>query len=229
MLLCDPARYFFCSRWAFLSDQPSRVVSTRLAIYNSKSFKPNRSASPFRKKDLATFKSSYPTSLMAQSFACHSPCQNPHDGKDELTGGTFTKGSNRCTLTPAATRVSISAVTPVVAPFVASGSTDSSGVRYSEDDFQRILKTVLDPRSRASIWAPVVTAAPHYKGLYERSLKAWFPDICWDKTHLEYYNFFQQCKDYFANAGAMGPNLVLFRLFSWRIPPCFAGSNTSVR
>ena len=79
---------------------------------------------------------------MAQSFARRSPCQNPHDGKDKLAGGTPTEGSDRRTPAPAASRAPTPAVAPVVAPLAASGSADSSVVRYLEDDLQRIFRTV---------------------------------------------------------------------------------------
>ena len=153
------------------------VVSIRLAVYNSKSSKPNRSVSPFRKEDLTTLKSSHPASLMAHSFTRCSPRQNPHNGKDELAGGTPTKDSNRCTPTPAATRALFPAIAPVVALLVASGSTNSSMVRFSEDNLQQILRTILDFRLPALVLAPIITAAPHYEGPRERPLKAWFPDI----------------------------------------------------
>ena len=125
---------------------------------------------------------------MAQSSACRSPCQNLHDGEDKLAGGTPTKGSDRCIPAPAASRALTPAVAPVVTPFAASGSANSSVVRYSEDDLQWILRTVLDFRPLAPIPAP--SAALHYEGSPERPLKAWFPDIYWGKTHLECYNFF---------------------------------------
>ena len=50
MSLSDQSYNFFCSRWASFPNQPSRVVSTRLVIYNSKSSKPNGSASTFRRR-----------------------------------------------------------------------------------------------------------------------------------------------------------------------------------
>ena len=71
---------------------------------------------------------------MVQSSARRSPRQNLYDGKDELDGGTATKGSDRHTPAPAATRASTPAVVPVVAPLAASDSANSSVVRYSEDD-----------------------------------------------------------------------------------------------
>ena len=148
------------------------VVSTRLAIYNSKSSKPNRSASPFRKEDLATFKSFYPASSMARSSAHCSPRQNLYDGEDELAGGTSSKGSNRCTPALAAIRASTPAIAPEVALLVASGSANSFVVKYSNDDVQRIFRTVLDSRPPAPVPVPIDAAAPQYKGLCERLLKA---------------------------------------------------------
>ena len=161
---------------------------------------------------------------MAQSSACRSPCQNSHDGKDEVAGGTPTKGSDRRTLTPAATRTPTSATVPVVAPLAASGSANSSRVRYSKDDLQRIFRTVFDSRPPAPVLAPVVAAVPHSECPRKRPLKAWFPDIYRGKTYLECYNFFQQCEDHFAIAGATGSNRVSFAatflkdtaLFQWQ-------------
>ena len=125
---------------------------------------------------------------MAQSSARCNPRQNPQDGKDKLVGRTPTKGNARSTPALAASRTPTPAVAPVIAPLAASGSANSSVVRYSEDDLQRILRTVLDSRPLAPIPAPA--AAPHYESLRERPLKARFPDIYWGKTHLECYNFF---------------------------------------
>ena len=167
------------------------IVRTKLAFYNSKNSKLNRSASPFRRKDLTTFKSSHLASSMAQSSARCSPCQNLHNGKDELAGKTPTKSNNRCTPAPAAIYASTPAVALVVAPLVASSSANSSVVGYLKDDLQQIFRTVLDFKPLAPVPALVVAAAPHYESPRERPLKAWFPDIYWDKTHLKCYNFFQ--------------------------------------
>ena len=161
---------------------------------------------------------------MARSSARRSPCQNLHDGKDELAGGTPTKGSDRRTPTPAATRAPTPVAVPIVAWLAISGSADSSVVRYLEDNLQRIFKTVLDSRPPAPIPTPVVAGAPYSEGSRERPLKARFPDIYWGKSHLEYYNFFQRCKDHFATAGATGLNQVPFAatflkdtvLFQWQ-------------
>ena len=71
---------------------------------------------------------------MAQSSACHSPCQNPCDGKDKLAGGTRTKGSNCCTPAPAVTRAPTPAAALVVTPLAAFGSANCFVVTYLEDD-----------------------------------------------------------------------------------------------
>ena len=132
---------------------------------------------------------------MAQSSVCCSPCQNLHNGKDKLAGKTPTKGSNRCTPAPATTHAPTTAIIPFAALVAAFGSADSSVVKYLEDDLQRIIRTILEARplllpAPAPIPAPVLTPAPHYESTYKRTLKAWFADIYWGKTHLKCYNFF---------------------------------------
>ena len=170
------------------------------------------------------FKNSYSASPMAWSSVYCSPHQNPHDGKDKLAGGTATVVSDCCIPTPAATHIPTPAVAPIVAPLVTSGFANSSMVRYLEDDLQQILRTVLDSRPLALVPTFVIAVAPHYKGPYDQPLKTWFPDIYWEKTYLECYNFFQQCKEHFVTAGTIGPNRVSFvtiflkdiALFRWQ-------------
>ena len=147
---------------------------------------------------------------MAQSSARCNSCQNPHDGKDKFASGTFTKVIDRRIPALATTRAPTLTVVPVVAPLAAFGSANSFVVRYLKDDLQRILRIVLDSRSPVSFPAVVVVAAPHFESPRERLLKAWFSDIYWGKTHVECYNFFQQCKDHFTTAGATGQNGVPF-------------------
>ena len=149
---------------------------------------------------------------MAQSSTCYSSCQNSYDGKDKLTGRISTKGNKPWTLASAAIHAPTPTAASIVALLAASGFADSSMVRYSEDEPQQIFRAVLDFRPLAPFPTLGVTTAPHSKKPRERLLKAWFPDIYWGKTHLEYYNFFQQCKDHFATAGAMGSSRVPFRL-----------------
>ena len=67
---------------------------------------------------------------------------------------------------------------------------------------QRILKTVLEARAPALTLA--VSEVPRDK------LKARSPDVYRGKSHMDCYNFCQQCEDYFATTGAMGPTRILF-------------------
>lgn len=48
------------------------------------------------------------------------------------------------------------------------------------------------------------------KGPPQRSLKAWFPDLYFGKSHMDCYHFCQQCEDHFDTARATGPNRTPF-------------------
>ena len=82
------------------------------------------------------------------------------------------------------------AVVPAAAPAVP---------KYNEEDLQRILKTVLEAR------APTTSEEPRDKPLKARS-----SDVYRGKSHMECYNFCQQCEDYFATAGARVANRIPF-------------------
>ena len=45
---------------------------------------------------------------------------------------------------------------------------------------------------------------------WERPLKARTPETYWGKSHMECYNFCQQCEDHFNTSGASGLNCTLF-------------------
>lgn len=75
--------------------------------------------------------------------------------------------------------------------------------KYSEQDLQRIMKTVLE--SRPSAPAPRDFDEPR-----ERPLKPRAPDVYKGKSHMDCYNFIQQCEDYFAMSGATCHNRVPF-------------------
>ncbi len=77
--------------------------------------------------------------------------------------------------------------------------------KYTEEDLQRILKTVLE----AQVPAPAPTIS-FPEGPRERPLKAWFPEVYTGENHMDCYNFCQQCEDHFATAGAKGPNRIPF-------------------
>ena len=92
--------------------------------------------------------------------------------------------------------------------------------KYSENDLQRIFKTVLEARVPASTPvlapapvptpAPAPTLAPIIAEAPREKLKTRSPDLYRRKSHMDYYNFCQQCEDYFATAGATGPTRILF-------------------
>ena len=71
--------------------------------------------------------------------------------------------------------------------------------KYTEEDLQRILKTVLEAR------APTTFEEPRDKPLKARS-----PDVYRGNSHMECYNFCQQCEDYFATAGARRAKQISF-------------------
>ena len=77
--------------------------------------------------------------------------------------------------------------------------------KYSKDDLQRIFKAVLE--TQAPVPASAVSETPRKK-LKTRSL-----DVYHGKSYMDYYNFCQQCEDYFATARATGPTRILFAAF----------------
>ena len=81
---------------------------------------------------------------------------------------------------------------------------ESPIAKYTEEDLQRIFQTVL------KAWAPPSN------GPREKPLKAKLPDVYCGKSHIECYNFCQQCEDYFTIARAKGPNRILFAAFFLR-------------
>ena len=80
--------------------------------------------------------------------------------------------------------------------------------KYSKKDLQGIFKSVLEAWAPAP--APVISKEPWEK------LKARSPDVYHGKSHMDYYNFCQQCEDYFATAGATGPTQIPFAASSLR-------------
>ena len=79
-------------------------------------------------------------------------------------------------------------------PFANAPVTASSIPKYSEDDLQRILKTLLEARvpalapvlalAPALALVPIVAEAPREK------LKARSPDVYRGKSHMDCYNFY---------------------------------------
>ena len=84
--------------------------------------------------------------------------------------------------------------------------------KYSKNDLQRIFKTILEAQAPASTLVPAPTPAPApvvFELPWEK-LQAFSPSKYCGKSHMDYYNFCQQCEDYFATAGAMGPTQISF-------------------
>ena len=159
---------------------------------------------------------------MARPPARRSPRRNPPPtGEDEPAGPAPTEGSDTYTPAPAVSRAPTPAPAPA-SPLAPVPVDADATVRYSEADLQRILRTVLEARPLAP--APAPQPLVFSDGPRERPLKARFPELYCGKTHMECYNFIQQCEDHFATAGAKGPNRVPFAatflreraLFRWQ-------------
>lgn len=84
--------------------------------------------------------------------------------------------------------------------------TTSSTTKYLKNDLQHIFKTILE----AKILITLIAILNKY---FQRLFKAKFPNVYHGKTHMECYNFCQQCKNYFAMAGVKVPNYILFVVF----------------
>ena len=143
---------------------------------------------------------------MAGPYACQSSCQNLlPTGKDELAEaapGPIPTNDNRTSIhTPIVSRVSIPAPARLPAPI-------KSTARYSKENFQRIFKIVLEARAPILALQPLVFPNEPLT----RPLKARFPNLYCGKTHMECYNFCQECKDYFAIAEAKKHNRVSFAI-----------------
>ena len=73
-----------------------------------------------------------------------------------------------------------------------------SVVKYTEENLQKILRTVLKAR------------APPSNGCHKKPLKARSFDVYHGKFYIECYNFCQQCEDHFIIIGPKGPNRIFF-------------------
>ena len=84
--------------------------------------------------------------------------------------------------------------------------TVTSVSKYSEDDLQRIFKAVLKARAPIPVPAPApaLAPAPIVSELPRKKLKACSPNVYCRKSHIDCYNFCQQCEDDFAIARATG-------------------------
>ncbi len=71
---------------------------------------------------------------------------------------------------------------------------DPGANRYSQQDLDRIIQTFLQ----------------NSKGGSRDKLKAKTPVVYCSRSHMECYNFCQQCEDHFATCGATRPNRIPF-------------------
>ena len=126
-------------------NQPSLVIGW--PFYNSKSFKPNGSASPFGIRNKKTFsylwvlvKATHSVIAMAGPRACQSSCRKLLPaGEEELAGaslGALTNDNGTLSQTPAVSHVPTPAPAPLLAPI-------KLVAKYTNADLQRAIKLAL--------------------------------------------------------------------------------------
>ena len=141
-------RDFFCSRWTSPSINLIVLLVLGWPFYNSKSFKPNGSASLFGRKNRKNFsylwalvRATYFAIAMGGTCACQSFWQNPPPaGKDELAeaaSGAFTNDGG----TFSHTSVVSSVPTPAPATPLASAELVA---KYINADLQKATKLALE-------------------------------------------------------------------------------------
>ena len=135
----------------------------------------------------------------------------------------------RPSVAPSVTPSVASSVAPSIAPSIAppdsspppkseifeqppKSSANTSIPKYSEDNLQRILKAVLEARAPASAPAPTPVPVSVVSKLSQEKLKTCSPDVYRGNSHMDCYNFCQQCEDYFATARATGPTRISFAM-----------------
>ena len=95
-------------------------------------------------------------------------------------------------------------------PPFANALAATSVLKYSKDDLQRIFKAILGARALVPALAPIFALAPIVAKAPWEKLKVRSPDVYRRKSHINCYNFCQQCEDYFATTGITGPTRILF-------------------
>ena len=135
---------------------------------------------------------------MAGPCACPSPCWNfPSAGKDELAGAAsrvLTNDSRTPTHTFAisSTPILVVAIGLAVAP------------PLDNKLFKQFIKAYLETQMPGWI-VPKIDLKP-----CKQLFKARFPDLYYSNLHMDCYQFYQQCKDYFKTVGAKGSNRIPF-------------------
>ena len=175
---------FFRSRWASPSSWCNLVFSiTGWPLYNSKSFIPHGSASPFGRITIR------PSTFAIAPGSCttrrSSPVNPPADisgEQNELAGMTkrTDAGSDEAPTRPEAS------ILPLVPP-------------PAKDLFTKFMKVFMKTTQAQALAEP-----------QECLPKARTPETYLGKSHMECYHFCQQCEDYFETSGATGINRTPF-------------------
>ena len=135
-----------------------------------------------------------------------SPCLNPPPaGEDELAGAVLEAPINdnsTFSYTPAESHVP----TPAPAPLFAPGKLLA---KYSDAVLQKATKLALELFVQGQQQAQSQMATPALEPR-EWPLKARFLDFYYCNSHIDCYQFCQQCKDHFKTAKAKGPNKIPF-------------------
>ena len=153
---------------------------------------------------------------MAGSRLCRSPCRNPTGtGGDKPARGAQkpppANGSgslspalppaNSCVPTPAVFRTPTPAPAPLPATILAPAPAPAPApAKYTDTDFHQFMKVFMDTQERSET----------HKRPRESLFKACFPDLYYEKSHMDCYQFCQQCENHFEIAGATGPNRISF-------------------
>ena len=112
------------------------------------------------------------------------------------------------TSVPAQTSFPTKAPAPTQAPAFTSAPASTLGPlgRYTDEELQRVTKLALKSFVKGQEHGQLQVKSILCKQL----LKARFPDLYYGNSHLDYYCFYQQYKDYFKTARANRLNQVLF-------------------
>ena len=147
---------------------------------------------------------------MVSSCFYYSPCRNPPGtGKNEPIGDTQRSppANSSNSLLPAPPSADSRVLTPATSytpmPAPASASAPSSvpvPAKYTDANFHQFMKVFIDTQR----------CSKTHKEPWKSPFKACFPNLYYGKSHMDYYQFCQQCEDHYETAGTTGPNRVLF-------------------
>ena len=143
---------------------------------------------------------------MAGPHAQQSFRQNPLPvGEDELAGATL-----RAFINNNGTPSHILAVSHISTPAPAPSPTPAKLVaKYTNSDLQRATKLALHlfVQGQQQVQSQIAPPVPEP---WKRPLKASFPDLYYNNSHMDCYRFCQQCEDHFKTVSVKGLNRFLF-------------------